>query len=141
MIGPDAVAAVFPQAAVKHHNRLLAFLDELVQLFHAQKTRVDYYRIAAHIQQILDRLALFFGAVLAVGEDQLPPFFFRHPRGVKQQLAKVNAVIQGVGHYQPKRLGAFGRQVSRQQVRAIAALFDGLKNPVFGLLANVAVAR
>ena len=66
MIGPDAVAAVFPQTAVEHHNRLLAFLNNFVQRFHAQKTRVDDYRVAAHVEQVLDRLALLFGAVLAV---------------------------------------------------------------------------
>ena len=141
MIGPHAVAAVFPQAAVEHHNGLLALLDDRIHLIHAQKTRIDDHRVAAHIQQILDRLALLIGAVLAVREDQLSPFLFGHARGVKQQFAKVDAVIKGVRHHQAQRLGAFGRQVARQQIRAIAALFNGLKHPVFGLLADVAITR
>ncbi len=141
MIRPDAVAAVFPQAAVENHNRLLAFLNDIVHLLHAQEARVDDHRIAAHIKQVLDRLALFIGAVLAVRQDQLPPLLFRHSRGVEQQFAKINAVIEGVGHYQPQRLGTFRCQVSRQQIRAITALFDGLKHPIFGLLADVAIPR
>ena len=135
------MAAVFPQAAVEHHNRLLALLDDLIHLFHAQEARIDNHRVAAHIEQVLDRLALFIRAVLAVREDQLPPLFFRHARGVKQQFAKVDAVIEGVRHHQSQRLGTFGCQVSRQQIRAIAALFNGLKHPVFGLLADVAISR
>ena len=135
------MAAVFPQTAVEHHNRLLAFLNDLVQRFHAQKTRVDDHRVAAHVEQILDRLALLFGAVLAVRQDQLTPLLFRHPRGVKQQLAKVDPMVQGVCHHQPQGLGAFGRQVSRQQIGAIPAFFDGLKHAVFRLLADVTVPR
>lgn len=65
--------------------------------------------------------------------DQLTPLLFRHPRGVKQQLAKVDPMVQGVCHHQPQGLGAFGRQVSRQQIGAIPALFDGLKHAVFRL--------
>ena len=135
------MAAVFPQTAVEHHDRLLAFLNDLVQRFHAQKTRIDDYRVAAHVEQVLDRLALLFGAVLAVRQDQLTPLLFRHPRGVKQQLAKVDPMVQGVRHHQPQGLGAFGRQVSRQQIGAIPALFDGLKHAVFRLLADVTVPR
>ena len=84
---------------------------------------------------------LLFGAVLAVRQDQLTPLLFRHPRGVKQQLAKVDPMVQGVRHHQPQSLGAFGRQVSRQQIGAIPALFDGLKHAVFRLLADVTVPR
>jgi hypothetical protein len=47
--------------------------NDLVHLINAEKTRIDDDRIAAQIQQVLDRLALFFRAVLAVGQDQLPP--------------------------------------------------------------------
>ena len=79
--------------------------------------------------------------MLTVRQDQLPPFLFRHAGGVKEQFAKIDAVIKGVGDHQTQRLGTFGRQISCQQIRAIAALFNRLKHPVFGFLADVAIAR
>ncbi len=112
----------------------------LVHLIHGQKTRIDDHPIAAQIQQILDRRALLFGAVFAVRQEQLTALLLKNPRRVQQQFAEVAAGIQGVGHHQAQGLGAFSRQVARQQIRAVAALFNGLKHPIFVLLADVAVA-
>ncbi|EPO93083.1 hypothetical protein J047_06003 [Klebsiella pneumoniae 160_1080] len=141
LIGPDAVAGVAAQAAIKHHDRLRVVLNDLVHLIDGEKARVDDDRIAAQIQQVLDRLPLLLRAVLAVGQDQLPPFILRHPRHVIQQFAKIDAVVQGIGHHQAEGLRGFGRQVARQQIRPVAALRHRLKHPVFGLLADIAVAR
>ncbi len=67
------MAGVAAQAAIKHHDRLRVVLNDLVHLINGEKARVDD-RIAAQIQQVLDRLPLLLRAVLAVGQDQLPPF-------------------------------------------------------------------
>ncbi len=114
MIRPDAVTAVFTQPTVQYHHRLLVFLDDLIHLIDAEKTRVDDDRITAHIEQILNRFALFIGAVLAIGKDQLPPSLLGHSGGMEQQLAEIDPMIEGVGHHQPEGLCAFGRQVARQ---------------------------
>lgn len=50
-----------------------------------------------------------------------------------QQFAKIDAVVQGIGHHQAEGLRGFGRQVARQQIRPVAALRHRLKHPVFGL--------
>ncbi len=67
MIGPYAVAGVAAQATVQHHDRLLMIVDYLIHLIDAKKARIDDDRIAAHIEQILNRLALLLRAVFAVG--------------------------------------------------------------------------
>lgn len=68
------MAGVAAQAAVKHHDRLRVVLNDLIHLVDSEKTRVDDDRIAAQIQQVLDRLPLLLRAVLAIREDQLPPW-------------------------------------------------------------------
>ncbi len=105
------MAGVAAQAAIKHHDRLRVVLNDLVHLINGEKARVDDDRIAAQIQQVLDRLPLLLRAVLAVGQDQLPPFILRHPRHVIQQFAKIDAVVQGIGHHQAEGLRGFGRRL------------------------------
>ncbi len=61
------MAGVAAQAAIKHHDRLRVVLNDLVHLIDGEKARVDDDRIAAQIQQVLDRLPLLLRAVLAVG--------------------------------------------------------------------------
>ena len=124
-----------------HHNRLRLVFHDLVHFINAEKTRIDDNGIAAQVEQVLDRRALFFGAVLAVGQNQLASFVFRHPRNVKQQLAKIDPVIKGVGHHQPQRLTLSGGQVTRQQIRPVAAFRHGLEYAIFRFLADIAVAR
>ena len=135
------MAGVAAQAAVEHHDRPLMIFDNLIHLINAEKARIDNNRIAAQIEQILNRLALLLRAVLAVGEDQLPPFVFGHPRHVVKQFAEIDAVIKGVGHHQPEGLGLFRRQVARQQIRPVAAFGHRLEDAIFGLLADIAVPR
>ncbi len=98
------MVGVAPQAAVEHHNRSRLVFYDFIHFINAEKTRIDDNGIAAQVEQVLDRLALFFRAVLAVGQNQLPSLVFRHPRNVKQQLAKIDPVIKGVGYHQPQRL-------------------------------------
>ena len=141
LIGPDAMAGVAPQAAVEHHNRLRLVFYDFIHFINAEKTRIDDNGIAAQVEQVLDRLALFFRAVLAVGQNQLPSLVFRHPRNVKQQLAKIDPVIKGVGYHQPQRLALFGSQITRQQIGPVAAFRYGLKYAIFRFLADIAVAR
>ncbi|MOA16778.1 hypothetical protein D3C78_1370080 [compost metagenome] len=115
-------------------------LDDLVHLLDAQKARVDDDAVTAQVQQILDGLTLLLGAVLAIGQDQLATAILGHPRRMGEQLAEIDAVIQGVGHHQSQGLGILGRQLPGQQIGAITALLDGLEHPIPGLLAGVAIA-
>ena len=68
LIAPYAVATVFPQASIKHHNRLAVGIDDVIYLIHAEKTRINHNRVTAQVEQVLDRLALFLSAMLTVSQ-------------------------------------------------------------------------
>ena len=140
MIAANAVALVFPQLAVHHHHRLAGLANDVVDVVNAEKARIEDDGVAAQIEQKLNRLALFAGAVFTVHQNQLAAIFFQLFRCAREDLAEVAAAVERVGDHHPDALGGIGREIARQQIGPVAGGVDGLEHLFARLFAHIPFA-